>query len=179
MDNGRIVVFDTTLRDGEQAPGFSLRLHEKLAMARHLDDLGVDVIEAGFPIASSDDAEAVRFIATAIRRPIVAALARACRDDIERAAWALAPADRPRIHTFIATSDLHLTRKLRMTREQCFEAAVSAVRLARMANVANAHIPRQARTTRKMLRMRSRWPARTTSVISTMVAVAAMSGVSA
>ncbi len=131
MHHNRVVVFDTTLRDGEQAPGFSLRTDEKLLMARHLDELGVDVIEAGFPIASEDDAQAVRLVATAVRRPIIAALARACRTDIDRAGWALAPAARPRIHTFIATSDLHLSRKLRMTREECFDAAVAAVRLAR------------------------------------------------
>ena len=127
----RVVVFDTTLRDGEQAPGFSLRTDEKLVMARQLDALGVDVIEAGFPIASEDDAQAVRIIAAGVRRPIIAALARACDADIDRAAWALAPAERPRIHTFIATSDLHLSRKLRITREDCLHAAVSAVRLAR------------------------------------------------
>ncbi len=131
MPESRVVVFDTTLRDGEQAPGFSLRTGEKLTMARHLDDLGADVIEAGFPIASDDDAAAVRLIAGAIRRPVIAALARACPGDIERAAWALAPAARPRIHTFIATSDLHLERKLHISRDQCLEAAVAAVRLAR------------------------------------------------
>ncbi len=131
MPESRVVVFDTTLRDGEQAPGFSLRTHEKLAMARLLDELGADVIEAGFPIASDDDAGAVRLVAATVRRPVIAALARACPADIERAAWSLAPAARSRIHTFIATSDLHLARKLQMTREQCLEAAVAAVRLAR------------------------------------------------
>jgi 2-isopropylmalate synthase len=131
MDDPRIVLFDTTLRDGEQAPGFSLRLDEKMTMARHLDDLGVDVIEAGFPIASESDAQAVRAVARAVRRPAIAALARACHADIERAAWSLEPAARPRIHTFIATSDLHLERKLRMTRGQCVAAAAEAVRLAR------------------------------------------------
>ena len=131
MHETRVVVFDTTLRDGEQAPGFSLRTDEKLLMARHLDALGVDIIEAGFPIASQDDAEAVRLIASAVRRPVIAALARACPDDIERAAWSLAPTERARIHTFIATSDLHLSRKLRITRDECLEAAIAAVRLAR------------------------------------------------
>src|SRR5512140_2020774 len=131
MSDPRIVLFDTTLRDGEQAPGFSLRLDEKLLMARHLDELGVDVIEAGFPIASDSDAEAVRAVALAVRRPAIAALARACVSDIERAAWALEPAAHPRIHTFIATSDLHLERKLRISRAQCVKAAVEAVRLAR------------------------------------------------
>jgi len=127
----RITIFDTTLRDGEQAPGFSLTVPEKLQLARQLDVLGVDVIEAGFPIASEADAEAVRTIAAEVRRPIVAALARCRRDDIDRAGESVAPAARPRIHTFIATSDLHLTRKLNITREACLEAAVAAVTQAR------------------------------------------------
>ena len=127
----RITIFDTTLRDGEQAPGFSLKVNEKLQLARQLDALGVDVIEAGFPISSEADAESVRAVAAEVRRPIVAALARCRRDDIERAGQALAPAARPRIHTFIATSDLHLSRKLQITREACLEAAVAAVRQAR------------------------------------------------
>jgi 2-isopropylmalate synthase len=131
MEQHRVVVFDTTLRDGEQAPGFSLRVDEKLAMARRLDDLGVDVIEAGFPIASEADAEAVRLVACAVRRPVIAALARTCPGDIDRAGASLAPAARPRIHTFIATSDLHLERKLGMSRAQCLDAAVAAIRLAR------------------------------------------------
>src|SRR5437868_6407994 len=127
----RVVVFDTTLRDGEQAPGFSLDVASKLAMARALDALGVDIIEAGFPIASPADAEAVRQIAASGRRPVIAALARTTAKDIEEAARALAPAERSRIHTFLATSDLHLSAKLRMTREACLESAVGAVRLAR------------------------------------------------
>ena len=102
----RITVFDTTLRDGEQAPGFSLTVNEKLQLARQLDALGVDIIEAGFPIASEADAEAVRSVAVEVRRPVVAALARCRRDDIDRAGEALTPATRSRIHTFIATSDL-------------------------------------------------------------------------
>src|SRR5882672_10467072 len=124
-------IFDTTLRDGEQAPGFSLRVSEKLRLARQLDALGVDIIEAGFPIASPADAEAVSQVAREVRRPVIAALARCRAQDIEEAAMALVPALRKRIHTFIATSDLHLTRKLRITREACLDAAVSAVRLAR------------------------------------------------
>ncbi len=124
-------IFDTTLRDGEQAPGFSLRVAEKLRLARQLDALGVDIIEAGFPIASPADAEAVYRIAQEIRRPIVACLARCHRADLEKAAEAIKPAERGRIHTFIATSDLHLQAKLRMSREQCLEAAVEAVRYAR------------------------------------------------
>lgn len=124
-------IFDTTLRDGEQAPGFSLRPSEKLKLARQLDLLGVDIIEAGFPIASPADADAVRRIAAEVRRPIIACLARCRREDIERAGWAIEPASRPRIHTFIATSDLHLKSKLRISREACLEAAVDAVRQAR------------------------------------------------
>jgi 2-isopropylmalate synthase len=127
----RLLVFDTTLRDGEQAPGFSMRIDEKLAMARQLQRLGADIIEAGFPIASEADAEAVRRIAGEVEGASVAALARACPEDIDRAGWALIPARRPRIHTFIATSDLHLERKLRITREACLDSAVAAVRRAR------------------------------------------------
>jgi 2-isopropylmalate synthase len=131
MSSDRLTVFDTTLRDGEQAPGFSMRIDEKLKLARQLASLGVDVLEAGFPIASDADAEAVRVIATQIRGPVIAALARCSAKDIERAGWSLAPAPRRRIHVFIATSDLHLERKLRMSREECLRAAMSAVRLAR------------------------------------------------
>jgi len=131
MGQDQVRIFDTTLRDGEQAPGFSLRPSEKLELARQLDALGVDIIEAGFPIASPADAEAVRTIATEIRRPVIACLARCHRADLERAAWALEPAEQGRIHTFIATSDLHLQAKLRMTRDQCLETAVESVRFAR------------------------------------------------
>ncbi len=127
----QVRIFDTTLRDGEQAPGFSLRPAEKLLLARQLDALGVDIIEAGFPIASAADADAVRRIATEVRRPVIACLARCHRADLEKAAWAIEPAAQGRIHTFIATSDLHLQAKLRMTRERCLEAAVDAVRYAR------------------------------------------------
>ena len=127
----RLVIFDTTLRDGEQAPGFSMRVDEKVRMAKQLEALGVDIIEAGFPIASEADGEAVREVARAVRGPVIAALARCAAGDIDRAAWALGPARRSRIHTFIATSDLHLSRKLRMTHEACLEAAVSAVARAR------------------------------------------------
>ena len=131
MDKQHVRIFDTTLRDGEQSPGFSLYPAEKLQLARQLDALGVDIIEAGFPIASTADAEAVRKIATEIRRPVVACLARCHRADLERAAWAIEPAAQGRIHTFIATSDLHLQAKLRMSRDQCLEAAADAVRVAR------------------------------------------------
>jgi 2-isopropylmalate synthase len=131
MGQSAIRIFDTTLRDGEQAPGFSLRPAEKLLLARQLDALGVDIIEAGFPIASPADAEAVRRIAIEVRRPVIACLARAHRADLEKAVWSIEPAERGRIHTFIATSDLHLQAKLRITREACLEAAVDAVRFAR------------------------------------------------
>jgi len=127
----QVRIFDTTLRDGEQSPGFSLRVSEKLLLARQLDLLGVDIIEAGFPIASPADAEAVRRIATEIRRPVIACLARCHPKDLERAAWAIQPAAQGRIHTFIATSDLHLQAKLRMSREQCLENAITSVRYAR------------------------------------------------
>jgi len=127
----RVVIFDTTLRDGEQAPGFSMDVPAKIAMARALDTLGVDILEAGFPIASPADSEAVRQIASAVKRPVIAALARTRRQDIEEAGHALAPAERSRIHTFLATSELHLTTKLRMTREECLQSAVDAVKLAR------------------------------------------------
>jgi 2-isopropylmalate synthase len=131
MSKKRLTIFDTTLRDGEQAPGFSLRTDEKLTMARQLALLGVDVIEAGFPIASEADAESVRLVATHVRGPAIAGLARCIPADIDRAGWALEPAERRRIHVFIATSDLHLERKLRISREACLDAAVAAVHRAR------------------------------------------------
>ena len=131
MGQEQVRIFDTTLRDGEQSPGFSLRVSEKMLLARQLDALGVDIIEAGFPIASPADAEAVRRISTELRRPVIACLARCHRADLEKAAWAIQPAAQGRIHTFIATSDLHLKAKLRMTREQCLDAAVESVRYAR------------------------------------------------
>ncbi len=127
----KVIVFDTTLRDGEQAPGFSMDVPTKVRMARALDALGVDIIEAGFPIASPADAEATRQVATEVRRPVIAALARCRPADIDEAARALEPAERKRIHTFLATSDLHLERKLRITRDACLEATVTSVRRAR------------------------------------------------
>ncbi len=127
----RVVIFDTTLRDGEQSPGASMTTAEKLRVAHALDELGVDVIEAGFPISSPDDFEAVRRIAAEVRRPIIAGLARARREDIERAAAAVSGAERPRIHTFIATSPVHLERKLGISEDECVERAVAAVELAR------------------------------------------------
>ncbi len=127
----RVLIFDTTLRDGEQSPGCSMNVREKRRMAAKLVDLGVDIIEAGFPVASDGDFEAVRIIARDTRRVWVAALARACPADIGRAAAALEEAEHPRIHTFIATSDNHLKYKLRKTRAQVLDEAVDAVRLAR------------------------------------------------
>jgi 2-isopropylmalate synthase len=127
----RITIFDTTLRDGEQSPGCSMNHQEKLRLAHQLDRLGVDVIEAGFPIASEGDFEAVKAIAGIIRRPIIAGLARACRPDIERAWEALKDAARPRIHVFLATSDIHLQYKLRITRDECLAQARDAVRFAK------------------------------------------------
>jgi 2-isopropylmalate synthase len=131
MADSRLVVFDTTLRDGEQAPGFSLGVEDKVRMALQLEALGVDVIEAGFPIASEADAEAVRRVSLALKSTVVAALARCVPGDVDRAAWAIAPARQGRIHTFIATSDLHLARKLNITREQALDAAVASVTRAR------------------------------------------------
>src|SRR5262245_23583657 len=131
MSTTRLRIFDTTLRDGEQAPGFSLRIDEKLKMAHQLAELGVDIIEAGFPIASEADAEASPLVAPHVRGPATASLARCMPADIDRAGWALQPAPRRRIHVFIATSDLHLERKLRITREACLDAAVAAIHRAR------------------------------------------------
>ena len=131
MERARVKIFDTTLRDGEQSPGCSMNLQEKLRMARQLDRLGVDIIEAGFPIASDGDFEAVRAIAQEIRRPVIAGLARATKMDIERAWQAVRAAAHPRIHVFLATSDIHLHYKLKLTREQCLRQAVESVQFAR------------------------------------------------
>src|ERR1700677_1063570 len=131
MDRPRIVIFDTTLRDGEQSPGCSMNVQEKLRLAQQLDRLGVDVIEAGFPIASDGDFEAVQSIAASLRRPAIAALARACTGDVDRAWQALQEAAHPRIHIFLATSDIHLKYKLRITREQCLKQAQESVRHAK------------------------------------------------
>lgn len=127
----RVTVFDTTLRDGEQSPGFSMNIEEKLKMARQLERLNVDVIEAGFPIASEGDFEAVRRIAREVRTPTIAGLARANRPDIRRCWEAIEGAAHPRIHTFIATSDIHLQYKLKKTRDEVLEQAAEAVRYAR------------------------------------------------
>ncbi len=131
MARERVTVFDTTLRDGEQSPGCSMNVAEKQRLARQLDRLGVDVIEAGFPIASDGDFTAVQAIAAEIRRPIICGLARSVPQDIERAWGALKGAARPRIHVFLATSDIHLQYKLKMTREKCLEQAREGVRLAK------------------------------------------------
>src|SRR5688572_29690510 len=121
MDPNRVVIFDTTLRDGEQSPGISLNTTEKLEIAHQLARLGVDVIEAGFPIASPGDFEAVRAIAREVtgptHTPVIAGLARAQAPDIERAAEAVRDAERPRIHTFISTSDIHIRHQLQSTRD--------------------------------------------------------------
>jgi 2-isopropylmalate synthase len=127
----RLIIFDTTLRDGEQSPGASMTREEKLRIARQLERLRVDVIEAGFPAASNGDFEAVRAIANVIKDSTVAGLCRANDRDISRGLEALAGAQQPRIHTFIATSELHMEKKLRMTREQVLEQAKLAVRFAR------------------------------------------------
>ena len=126
-----VQIFDTTLRDGEQSPGFSMNTTEKIRMAHQLAALGVDVIEAGFPIASKGDLEAVLAVSREVREVPIAALARARRDDILAAAEALKPALSPRMHVFLATSDLHLQAKLHMTREQALEAIGASVKLAR------------------------------------------------
>src|SRR6201993_3110557 len=131
VERARITIFDTTLRDGEQSPGLRMNQQEKLRLAHQLDRLGVDVIEAGFPSASEGDFESVRAIAEVVRRPIIAGLARACRPDIERAWEALRHAARPRIHVFLATSDIHLQYKLRLSRDQCVAQAREAIRLAK------------------------------------------------
>jgi 2-isopropylmalate synthase len=124
-------IFDTTLRDGEQSPGFSMNTEEKIRMARQLAALNVDVIEAGFPIASRGDLEAVRQVAKEVRMVPIAALARAKKEDVNAAIEALEPAAESRLHVFLATSDLHLKAKLNITREQALEAIGSMVRYAR------------------------------------------------
>ena len=135
MDNKKIVIFDTTLRDGEQAPGCSLGPEQKLQVAEQLYRLGVDVIEGGFPVSSLGDLEAVKGIAKTVGRaaeaPEICGLARCVKGDIEACAEAVKPAKRPRIHVFIATSDIHLEHKLHMTQDQVLTRAVDSVRLAR------------------------------------------------
>jgi len=130
-DVRRVLIFDTTLRDGEQAPGFSMSRAQKLRVAHALADLGVDIVEAGFPIASDGDFESVRAIAAEVRGVTICGLARAQTKDIETAARALAPAERGRIHIFLATSPLHREHKLNMSKAQVIDTAIAAIRRAR------------------------------------------------
>src|SRR5258708_3810212 len=123
----RVIIFDTTLRDGEQSPGASMNLEEKIRIATLLEEMGVDVIEAGFPIASNGDFEAVREVAKIIKNSTVAGLSRAVRMDIDRAWEALKHAKRPRIHSVLATSPLHMKFKLQMTPEQVHQAGIDSV----------------------------------------------------
>jgi 2-isopropylmalate synthase len=127
----RVIIFDTTLRDGEQSPGASMNVPEKMRLATQLEKLGVDVIEAGFPAASDGDYEAVSAIAGKLERTEVAGLARTSKEDIDRAWDAVKNAVKPRIHTFIATSDLHLQYKLQMSREEVLQSTIEAVKYAR------------------------------------------------
>ena len=127
----RVFIFDTTLRDGEQSPGASMNIDEKLRISEVLEEMGVDIIEAGFPIASKGDFEAVREIAKRVKKATVCGLSRATRPDIERCAEALKAAERPRIHTFISTSPLHMKHKLQMEPGQVHEAVIASVTLAR------------------------------------------------
>jgi 2-isopropylmalate synthase len=131
MTQKHVVFFDTTLRDGEQSPGCSMTTQEKLTMAHALEDLGVDIIEAGFAMASEGDFAAIATITQAVRKPRIASLARAKTEDIEMAARALQFADRARIHVFLASSDLHLEYKLKMSRAEALETCGESVRLAR------------------------------------------------
>src|SRR4051812_3721371 len=131
MTNKRISIFDTTLRDGEQSPGCSMYLEEKISMARQLEHLGVDVIEAGFPFASEGDFRSVAAVASECRGTRVAGLCRTVPSDIHRAAEALKPAKSSRIHTFVATSDIHLEYKLKKSRGEVIDMAANAVRIAR------------------------------------------------
>ena len=131
MKTERLKIFDTTLRDGEQSPGCSMNLEEKVRLARKLEGLGVDIIEAGFPIASDGDFAAVKAVAAECRQVTVAALCRTAEQDVLRAAEALRGAAHPRIHTFVATSDIHLEYKLKKTRAEVIEMTRNAVRLAR------------------------------------------------
>ncbi len=131
MDEGVVRIFDTTLRDGEQSPGISLQLKEKVEIAEQLARLGVDVIEAGFPVASDGEMESVRAIARIVQGPIITALARVDALDIDKAATAVAQARRPRIHTFIATSEIHMKSKLKMTPDEVLQAAAAGVARAR------------------------------------------------
>src|SRR6204780_3290294 len=129
MDN--VQIFESTLRDGEQAPGFSMNREEKLQLARQIEQLGVDVLEAGFPIASPGDLEATRAVAAEIKHCRVAALARARQEDVDAALRGLEPAAKPRLHLFLATSDLHLKHKLRISREEALARITEMIRFGR------------------------------------------------
>ena len=129
--SNRIYIFDTTLRDGEQSPGVNLNMKEKLEIARQLERLGVDIIEAGFPIASQGDFEGVKIIANTLTKPIITALARAIKEDIDRAWEAIEGARRPRIHTFIATSPIHMKYKLKKSPKEVLNQAISMAKYAR------------------------------------------------
>lgn len=131
MSDDYVRVFDTTLRDGEQSPGINLNAQEKLQIAYQLAALGVDVIEAGFPAASPGDAEAVRLIAQSVKGPAIAGLSRTRQEDIKTAFESVKHSDRPRIHVFIATSDIHMQYKLKMTKDQVLGEIRSAVTYAR------------------------------------------------
>ncbi|MCB2106294.1 MAG: 2-isopropylmalate synthase, partial [Rhodobacteraceae bacterium] len=131
MNTQRITIFDTTLRDGEQSPGASMNMEEKVRIAKVLEEMRVDVIEAGFPIASQGDFEAVEAVAKEIKESIVCGLARAAKGDIDRCAEAIKPAKRGRIHTFISTSPLHMKYKLQMEPETVYERVISSVTHAR------------------------------------------------
>src|SRR5689334_10668589 len=128
---GRVIIFDTTLRDGEQSPGASMNLAEKLQVAHALKELGVDVIEAGFPIASQGDFGSVQAIAREVHGPVICGLARCTNDDIDRAAKALVDCPRPRIHVFLATSAIHREFKLKMAKEEIIRRAVEGVKRAK------------------------------------------------
>src|SRR5215216_4126371 len=126
-DTNRVHIFDTTLRDGEQSPGISLNKQEKVEIAHQLARLGVDVVEAGFPITSPGDFEAVQAIAREVEGPVICGLARTAKEDIDAAWNAVEDSEHPRIHTFIATSDIHIERKLQTTREDVKGQACAAV----------------------------------------------------
>ena len=129
--NNQLIIFDTTLRDGEQSPGAAMTKEEKIRIARQLEKLGVNVIEAGFAAASPGDFDAIQAVAEAIKESTVCSLARANENDIRRAGEAIKPAKKGRIHTFIATSPIHMENKLRMTPDQVLERAVQAVKWAK------------------------------------------------
>jgi 2-isopropylmalate synthase len=131
MDHEKVRIFDTSLRDGEQAPGCSMNIKEKLLFARKLQSLGVDVMEAGFPVASPGDAEAVRCVASEIEGPIIAAFARCAEKDVKAAWEALSPSPRPRIHTCLSTSDIHLEYDLKISRDDALRKAANMVAYAR------------------------------------------------